>query len=53
MVINKDSIIKNETVQTTFEVVDESATLPSLTTKNIDKIHPLIGMESTTPYEFM
>ena len=50
---SKMKITKNETVQTTFEVVDESAALPSLTTSNVDKIHPLIGMESTTPYEFM
>ena len=51
--VPKTSVTKNEHVQTAFEVVDQSAEFPSLTTKNVEKIHPLIGMESTTPYEYM
>ena len=48
-----EEVKSKSNIQTTFEIVEHIANLPSLTTKNIDKIHPLIGMDTTSPYEFM
>ena len=40
-------------VQETFEIDGEQLITPKLNMSNVNKIHPLIGMESISPYDFM
>jgi exodeoxyribonuclease V alpha subunit len=51
--LQKELITPQQTEQTKMQIGADEAEMPVLSTKNVDKIHPLIGMGEVSPYDFL